>query len=103
MSPVNLLLEEKVRKNWAEAEEGNITAKTKSELRLASTYAVEACTAIVGQAYKIGGGSSIWDGVKLQELLKDIHVVSQHGMVGPSNFEVAGRVAFDLKVNEWLL
>lgn len=98
-----LLLEEKVRKNWAEAEAGNISAKTKSELRLASTYAVEECTAIVSQAYKIGGGSSIWNGVKLQELLKDIHVVSQHGMVGPSNFEIAGRVAFDLKVNEWLL
>ena len=98
-----LLLEEKVRKNWAEAEHGSISVKTKSELRLASTYAVEECTAIVSQAYKIGGGSSIWDGIKLQELLKDIHMVSQHGMVGPSNFEIAGRVAFNLKVNEWLL
>lgn len=98
-----LLLEEKVRKNWAEAESGKISIKSKSELRLASTYAVEECTSIVSQAYKIGGGSSIWDGVKLQELLKDIHVVSQHGMVGASNFEIAGRVAFDLKVNEWLL
>ncbi|NRB53939.1 MAG: hypothetical protein HRU41_40190 [Saprospiraceae bacterium] len=98
-----LLLEENVRKNWTEAEKGNISAKTKSELRLASTYAVEECSAIISQAYKIGGGSSIWNGVKLQELLKDIHVVSQHGMVGPSNFEIAGRVAFDLKVNEWLL
>ena len=98
-----LLLEEKVRKNWAEAESGNISVKSKSELRLASTYAVEECCAVVSQAYKIGGGSSIWDGVKLQELLKDVHVVSQHGMIGTSNFEIAGRVAFDLKVNEWLL
>nr|MBX2875082.1 hypothetical protein [Saprospiraceae bacterium] len=98
-----LLLEENVRRNWAEAEKGKISVKTKSELRLASSYAVDQCAEIVSQAYKIGGGTSIWDGVKLQELLKDIHVVTQHGMVGHSNFEIAGRVAFELKVNEWLL
>lgn len=98
-----LLLEDSVRKNWEEAEKGNISLQTKSELRLASTYAAQQACDIVSQAYKIGGGSSIWNGVKLQELLRDVHVVSQHGMVGPSNFEIAGRVAFDLKVNPWLL
>ena len=58
---------------------------------------------IVQTAYQIGGGSSIWDGVKLQELLRDINVVSQHGLVAATNIEIAGRTAFGLPVNEWLL
>lgn len=98
-----LFLENAVQKNWQAAENGKISAKIKSELRLAASYAVGQSVEIVNQAYRIGGGSSIWNGVKLQELLKDINVVSQHGMISPNNYEIAGRVAFDLDVNEWLL
>ena len=82
---------------------GNINKSTKSKLRLAASYAVQESVEVVETAYKIGGGSSIWDGVKLQELLRDIHVVSQHGMVSDNNIEIAGRVEFGLDVNEWLL
>ncbi len=96
-------LENAIEKNWSNAAGRIDDISTKSELRLATTFTVSECCEIVSQAYKIGGGSSIWDGVKLQELLKDIHVVSQHGMVSSNNYEIAGRVAFGLKVNEWLL
>ena len=92
-----------VIENWEEAITGNINKSTKSKLRLAASYAVQESVEVVETAYKIGGGSSIWDGVKLQELLRDIHVVSQHGMVSDNNMEIAGRVEFGLDVNEWLL
>lgn len=98
-----LLLADAVRKNWEEAENGKISVKTKSELRLAAAYAVSQSSEIITQAYKIGGGSSVWDGVKLQELLRDIHMVTQHGLVSTNHYEIAGRVAFGLEVNEWLL
>lgn len=98
-----LFLESVIQKNWKEAEQGKPSTQTKSELRLASTYTAECCVEIVQQAYKIGGGSSIWEGVKLQELLRDVQVMSQHGLISSSNYEIAGRVAFDLPVNTWLL
>ena len=98
-----LCMENAVHKNWEEAENKNIQVKTKSELRLATTYAVSQAVEVVQQAYRIGGGSSIWNGVKLEELLRDVNMVSQHGMVSLNNYEIAGRVTFGMKVNEWLL
>ncbi len=98
-----LFLEDAVRKNWLEAEKGIFSVKTKSELRLAASYAVSEAVEVINQAFRIGGGSTVWDGVKLQELLRDVNMVAQHGMVSLNNYEIAGRVAFDMKVNEWLL
>jgi alkylation response protein AidB-like acyl-CoA dehydrogenase len=98
-----LFLEDSVAKNWEAALQDSIPIKTKSELRLAATYAVSQAADVVTQAYRIGGGSSIWQGVKVQELLRDMSVATQHGMISPNNYEIAGRIAFDLKVNEWLL
>ena len=98
-----LYLEKAVEKNWQEAKQSKISLQTKSELRLAASFAVQNAVQIVQTAYQIGGGSSIWDGVKLQELLRDINVVSQHRLVAATNIEIAGRTAFGLPVNEWLL
>lgn len=98
-----LYLEKAVEKNWQEANHSRISLQSKSELRLAASFAVQSAVQIVQTAYQIGGGSSIWDGVKLQELLRDINVVSQHGLVAATNIEIAGRTAFGLPVNEWLL
>ena len=92
-----------VTRCWQEAEDGGVTLGAKSALRLAATHAVSESVEVVSGAYRIGGGSAVWDGVKLQELLRDVHMVSQHGMVGPANYEIAGRVAFGQAVNEWLL
>jgi alkylation response protein AidB-like acyl-CoA dehydrogenase len=96
-------LENAIKENWKEAEIGRINKTTKSNLRLAASYTVQESLSIVQSAYKIGGGSSIWNGVKLQDLLRDMHVVSQHGMISDHNIEIAGRIAFGLDVNEWLL
>lgn len=98
-----LFLENAIQKNWQDAEQCQSSVVHKSELRLAATHAAETSLEIIQQAYKLGGGSSIWDGVKLQELLRDAHVMSQHGLISSNNYEVAGRVAFELPVNEWLL
>ncbi len=98
-----LLLKSAIQKNWHDAEQYQICVAHKSELRLAATYAAETSLEVVQQAYKLGGGSSIWDGVKLQELLRDAQVMSQHGLISSNNYEIAGRVAFELPVNEWLL
>ena len=89
--------------NWAEAQLGFPSVKTKGQLRMAATHAVREAAAVVDWAYKIGGGSTIWNGVKLQELQRDMNVVTQHGLIAPSNFELLGKVGFGLPVNEWIL
>lgn len=98
-----LLLQEAVKDNWEEAESRHTTTQAKSELRLAASYACQESAKVIEEAYRMGGGSSVWDGVKLQELLRDVNMVTQHGLVSPSQFEIAGRVSFNLPVNTWLL
>lgn len=70
---------------------------------MAATHAVKESVELVDWAYSTGGGSTIWDGVKLQELKRDMSVVTQHGLIKTSNFELLGKVSFGLPVNEWLL
>ena len=98
-----LFLESSIKESWAAAEERKQTAAQKSKLRLAAANAVEASAQVVRDAYQIGGGSSIWDGVKLQELFRDVNAITQHGLVASSIFEVVGRVSMGQKVNEALL
>lgn len=98
-----LLLVHAVERNWEEATQQAISLEAKSELRLAATYAARTSNEIASQAYQLGGGSSVWNGVKLQELLKDAYMVTQHGMVSPAQYEVVGKLAVGGKVNGWLL
>lgn len=98
-----LFLRDAIEKNWAEAEQKDTHTSTKSELRLAASYAVAESAKVIEEAYRMGGGSTVWDGVKLQELLRDVNMLTQHGLVSPNMFEIAGRVSFDLPVNKWLL
>ena len=96
-------LEQAVAKNWTEAQAGIPTVMTKNLLRMAATHSVTSSAKVVDWCYKIGGGSTIWDSVKLQELQRDMNVLTQHGLIAPSNNEMIGRVAFGLPFNAWLL
>ena len=42
--------------------------------------------------YELGGGSAIYESSPLQRRLRDIHVATQHMLVGPATWELAGRV-----------
>lgn len=45
----------------------------------------------------------VWDGVKLQELHRNMAVATQHGLIAAAMWEMIGKVAFGLPFNEWLL
>ena len=96
-------LHKSIDQNWAEAEQGVPSIQAKSKLRMAATHAVKESAAVVDWAYKIGGGSTIWNGTKLQELQRDMSVVTQHGLIAPSNFELLGKASFGLPLNQWIL
>lgn len=59
-------------------------------LRFAGLYVTEVATEIVNKMYLLGGGSSIHRTSPLQRCLRDMHVATQHGMVGESHYRMAG-------------
>ena len=46
--------------------------------------------------YHAGGGTSIYDSSTLQRRFRDVHVATQHMMVAPATWELAGRLLLGL-------
>ena len=55
---------------------------TKARLRLAATHNAWSATRIVDRLYHCAGGSAIYAKNKLQQCFRDVHVPTQHIMVG---------------------
>ena len=71
---------------------GAIPTERRAELRLAATHATESCVRAVDLMYTAGGGTSVYAASPLQRCFRDIHVVTQHMMVGQATYELVGRV-----------
>ena len=65
-------------------------------LRLAATDATWRAAAAVDVCYSAGGGSSIHETSPLQRVFRDVHVVTQHGMVAERTYEPLGRRSLGL-------
>ncbi len=81
---------------WAEAERGAITVERRAALRLASTHATNESARAVDLCYTLAGGSSVYRSNTLQRRFRDAHVITQHMMVAPPSYELAGRVVLGL-------
>ena len=89
-----------VERVWESASDGNaISVEDRRDLRLATTHAVQSCTRAVDMMYNLGGGTSVYRDSRLQQCFRDIHVMTQHIMVGPSTFETVGRLYLGLPTN----
>ncbi len=66
--------------------------QSKADIRLATAYCTEKAAEIVKECYQLAGGSAIWQSGKLEELMRDCHVVTQHGMVNNGNYRTGGAV-----------
>jgi alkylation response protein AidB-like acyl-CoA dehydrogenase len=90
-----LMLEE-ARAAWAAADEQPIPVARRLGLRLAATHAARTAASVVDAMYDAGGGSSIYDTSPLQRRFRDVHVATQHMLVSPATFELAGRLVLGL-------
>jgi len=99
----NALMESTIRTVESAISQGKSTTELKAQIRLTSCHATQLCAEVVRSVYQLAGGSAIWQGKKIEELMRDINVVTQHGMVSTGNYRTAGAVAMGQKVPDILL
>lgn len=86
-----------------EVENGPCSIPTKAQIRLASCHATTMAHSVVQEAFNLAGGSAIWASHKLEELIRDMNVVKQHGMTNGLNYRTVGAVLLGQEVPSVLL
>jgi alkylation response protein AidB-like acyl-CoA dehydrogenase len=95
---------EAIERAWQYAcAEGRIEVEHRRDVRLATTHAVRSCVRAVDLVYHVGGGTSVYLKSPLQRAFRDIHVASQHMMVGQGTLELTGRLFLGLDTNVAML
>ncbi len=85
---------------WDEAcREGRTSVAHRRDLRLATTHAVQASRRTVDAMYDLGGGTSVYRTSPLQRMFRDVHVATQHAMVGASTLELTGRLLLGVETD----
>lgn len=62
----------------------------RARLRSAGPQVVSLAVNVVDGAYRLGGGSSLYDSSPLQRHLRDVHAITQHAAVGRDFFPLVG-------------
>ena len=91
---------EAIERAWAEALDGRISIDSKRDIRLATTHATRAAAEAVDRMYTLAGGTSVYRRSPLQRIFRDVHVATQHMMVGPATLELTGRLLLGLETSE---
>ncbi len=86
-----------------EVKKGLCSIASKAKIRLAACHSLQLAEQVVSDAYRLAGGSAIWENHKLEELMRDIQVVAQHGMVSAGNYRTVGAFLLGNKVPEMML
>lgn len=85
---------------WATAQGGApISVEERSALRRAATHATEVSARVTSDMYGLGGGTSVYASSPLQRRHLDVHVATQHALVSPATWELAGRLALGLETD----
>lgn len=85
---------------WSLAEQGErVPTAMRRDLRLATNHAVEASVKTVDAMYTLAGGTSVYQSSRLQRHFRDVHVATQHIMVGPDILETVGKLYLGVEAN----
>ncbi|MEM8767684.1 MAG: acyl-CoA dehydrogenase family protein [Pseudomonadota bacterium] len=89
---------------WTYAERGDkVPMELRRDLRLATNHAVSSSVKTVDAMYTLAGGSSVYSTSKLQRHFRDVHVATQHIMVGPNITELVGKLYLGVPANAAML
>lgn len=85
--------------SWKAREGEDPGLHDRARLRLAATHATRTSARVVDRMYDLGGGSSIYASSKLQRHFRDVHAATQHMVVSPATYELAGRVLLGVETD----
>lgn len=92
------LLFDTVAETWRRLNDGEgVSLDQRALLRLAAVNGAVASAQAVDLMYNAGGASSIYESCLLERCFRDVHTATQHVLVQPSGYELAGRVLLGLK------
>ncbi len=92
-------LENAIAQSWAEAAgDGELTAASRGNLRLACAHATETPAEICKISYTLGGGAAVYKDNSLQRRFRDAHIAT-----APAVFELSGRILLDQPVDTAML
>jgi alkylation response protein AidB-like acyl-CoA dehydrogenase len=93
-------LDDAIGRAWRAAETtGALAATERAQLRLAATHATTSAARATDLMYNAGGGTSVYATSPLQRCFRDVHVATQHAMVGASTWELTGRLLLGLETD----
>jgi alkylation response protein AidB-like acyl-CoA dehydrogenase len=82
---------------WDALERGDaVSMHQRAMVRLACVQATFASVRATDIAYRLGGGTAVYETSVLQRLMRDAHTVTQHVQLSANNYEPVGRVLFGL-------
>jgi alkylation response protein AidB-like acyl-CoA dehydrogenase len=79
---------------------GEISEELSARTRLASAFATRSAAEAVDLMYTAGGGSSVYATSRIERCFRDVHMVTQHMAVAPSNIEMAGQYYLGLGLQQ---
>ena len=91
---------ESVRELWAASVNGAITMDNRANLRLAATHGIRLAAQIIDSLYNLAGATAAYEDHLLQRHFQDIHVITQHLQGRLTHYELIGRYALGLKIDE---
>jgi alkylation response protein AidB-like acyl-CoA dehydrogenase len=82
---------------WARIQAGEaLSLEMRADLRLAATYATEACREIVQWAHLAAGTTAIREGSRLERAFRDMYTGTQHAFIGEKTYIDAANVMLGL-------
>ena len=90
------LFYETIRQGWQHAQLAPGSLEDRRQMRTATVHAVNTSIDVIDRMYTLLGGTSVYEMSCLQRHFRDVHVASQHMMVGEPVMELAGRVMLGL-------
>jgi alkylation response protein AidB-like acyl-CoA dehydrogenase len=72
----------------------------RARLRMAATHAVDCATTAVDSAYRLAGGSAIYETSPLQRRFRDVHAATQHMLIAPATWELTGKALLGLEFDD---
>ncbi len=95
---------EAIGEAWTRASSGSpIDVEGRALLRLAATHATRSSADVVRMMYELGGGSVLYASHPLQRRFRDAFAATQHMMIAPPTWELAGRVLMGLPTDASML